>query len=904
MGMWDTIRDWLPFRQRARPVGDQLETGASADEQSARTYWLIRGSIFLVLLGITLAAFPRGDVYEQTVEVGDTWRQQTLVAPFNFPIYKDEDSVRAERQAARENTPPYYAAMLDANDQVAANRDAVQAQLEDVFDAYASFRYHEMQEEDETAEEDSLAYQSLRQEIELDLSDEQWEALLEDYVARLDGLDDAARPTRGPPTGSRLDDQLLTQSIQISQQLLNVGVLDQPRDSVRTDELIVRNEADRTQRRVAVDNLYGIEEARSFARDEFEEQYPDDPLLADLGYVLFDAIFEPSLRYMTDETARERERRADQVSAIEGGVEQGEIIISQGERVTEDIKRQLVSLERVQAERQAGTIIWRQFSGEFLLVLSVLAILFSYMFFLRRKEIFDDDQGLFIIFLILGSVLALFGVVVRLPWLSLYVVPVAVASVLLTIIFDSRIALVSTLTLAAAGGAMLTLDLEFTLATFVAGMAGIFSVRDIKNRGQFFVTAVIVFGGYAAVLLGSWLYLGGPFESFGRDLVYAAVGAAFVVTAYILLWIIERVFSVTTDLTLLELSDTNLPLLKELSLRAPGTFSHSLQVANLAEGAADRVGAHALLTRVGALYHDIGKMLKPEYYVENQRAGHNPHDQLKPRMSALIIASHVKEGVEMGREYGLPRPVLKFTATHHGTSRIEYFYQKAVEAEEDPSRILESEFRYPGPRPDSKETGILLLADSVEAASRSLDNPTHGRLKSLIDVIFSEHIEDGQLDNTDLTFRDLRHIKETFLSHLTGIYHVRIKYPDQEEEPDQELEEKDTPGEGVLQLEVRDMSVDNGISVVQTENPWIPQAPDVDLDTLRKVDGVHDPKAPRPQLAKMSPHHQREEAPDESSANNGSSPAEDGSPESSGTNVPEDGGASRPDSKADPDGSR
>lgn len=873
MGLWNTIRDWLPFQKEPRPVGDQLETGPPSNERSTTTYWAIRGGIFAILLGITLAAFPRGDAYEHTVEVGDTWRQQTLVAPFNFPVYKDEDSVRTEREEARRNTPPYFAAVLDAEEQMQTRRDSLQQRLEEVFDTYASFQYHQLQEDDEAATEDSLRYVELREETDIGLTDNQWELLLDDYVARLDGLSDTVSPTRGPPEGPRLDQQLLDEAYGFGVQLHSVGVMELPHDSILTEEIIIRNEEDRTQRRVSKDNLYGYDEAFDLARERLQDQF-DDSEHVELATAFFEEIFRPSLDYLREETHRERERRAEQVSAIRGGVEQGEIIISQGERVSEEVRQKLISLERVQAERMATTILWRQFSGELLLSLAILSILFSYLFVLRREDIFDSDQSLLIVALLLGGIIALFGVVVRFPWISLYVVPVTVASVLLTIIFDSRIALISTLTLAAMGGAMLTLDLEFTLATFIAGLAGIFSVRDIKNRGQFFVTAVIVFVGYAVVLAGSWLYLGGPFENFGRDLIFVGISAAFVVTAYILLWIFERLFNVTTDLTLLELSDTNLPLLKELSLRAPGTFNHSLQVANLAEAAADRVGAHVLLTRVGALYHDIGKMLKPEYYVENQQAGNNPHDQLKPRMSALIIASHVKEGVEMGKEYGLPRPVLKFTGTHHGTSRIEYFYQKAVEQAEDPSKVLESEFRYPGPRPDSKETGILLLADSVEAASRSLDEPTHGRLKSLIDVIFSEYIEDGQLDNTDLTFRDLRIIKETFLSMLTGIYHVRIKYPDRGKDKEVEIEEEDPLVQGVYELDDKS-ALENGISVVKAENPWIPQAPDIDMDQLRKLSGVHDPKAPRPRLAEVSPHQTFEVE------ERGASPTdEDDSPES------------------------
>ena len=361
----------------------------------------------------------------------------------------------------------------------------------------------------------------------------------------------------------------------------------------------------------------------------------------------------------------------------------------------------------------------------------------------------------------------------------MYAVPVAIVSVVLTVVFDSRVGLFGTLTLALIGGLLLGYDFEFTFATLFGGTLGVFSVRDIKNRGQFFLSAGLVFTGYVVVMGATWLFLDSSAGLLGSDLLMAGINSFLLIIAYPLLWIFERAFDITTDLTLLELSDTNRPLLKELSLRAPGTFNHSLQVANLAEAAAAAIGANALLTRVGALYHDIGKMLKPEYFVENQRPGHNPHDQLKPRMSALIIASHVKEGLEMGRQHKLPRLVLDFIPMHHGTTRIEFFYRRALDEQaDDSSPILESEFRYPGPQPATKETGILMLADGVEAASRSLTDPTHKRLEALIDLIFNQRIDDGQLEETNLTFRDLKQIKETFLSLLLGIYHIRVKYPE------------------------------------------------------------------------------------------------------------------------------
>jgi hypothetical protein len=250
------------------------------------------------------------------------------------------------------------------------------------------------------------------------------------------------------------------------------------------------------------------------------------------------------------------------------------------------------------------------------------------------------------------------------------------------------------------------------------------------------------------------------------------------------------------------------------------------------------------------LYHDIGKMQKAEYFVENQRAGSNPHNNLKPKMSALIIANHVKKGLELAKENNLPERVVNFIPTHHGTARIEYFYRKAVE-QTDPNDppILESEFRYPGPRPNSKETGILMLADSIEAASRSLDDPTHNRLKSLIDLIFKERIEDGQLDNTDLTFRDLRQIKDKFLQMLMGIYHVRVKYPDQDEESTEETQ-------SVVALP-DDVGPDTYETVsILWENDVIgtPEQ-SVSAEQLRSLPGVRETRAPRPDVAEASPHH-------------------------------------------------
>lgn len=862
-------------RRKPRPVGNDLETGDRSEEKPAWQRWLLRGGLFLVLVVLTVAAFPRGDFYEYTVEVGDTWRQSTLTAPFNFPVYLNQERVEARRDTVRENTPPYFRQMLNAPQQLTQNEDTLHRQLNRTLESYASYRYHKQLGERQAARRDSTEYIRRRRNTLVTLSDSQWDYLANQYFQE---VQDLTAPNRqgGMDEEPQLHERLLSAAFEVGSQLLSAGVMDRARDSILTQEIIIRNEQEQTQRTVSKDNLYGLNEAFDYAEGQLAQRLGENREHSRIAFALFQAIFEPSLLYQREATIQERDRRARNVTAIQGGMEEGEPIVRKGERVTPEIKRKLTSLERAKNERLGADIVWWKLSGEVLFTLLGFGFFFFYLYLLRPK-IWGEDRDLVLISVILGFIILLFGIVIRAPW-SMYVVPVALASVLFTIVFNSRIALIGTLLLAFTGGQMMGLDLEYTLATFFAGAFGIFSVRDIKNRGQFFVSGGLVFVGYLLVLSATWLYMDLPLGRVAPDLAYAAIASAITITSSLFLWGLERMFDITTDLTLLELSDTNRPLLKELSLRAPGSFNHSLQVANLAEAAADRIGAHTLLTRVGALYHDIGKMKKPEYFVENQRSTSNPHDELKPRMSALIIASHVKEGIEMAREHGLPEQVLKFIPMHHGTARIEYFYRKAMSRsdEEDPD-ILESEFRYPGPKPNSKETGILMLADSIEAASRSLDDPSPRRLENLIELIFSERIDDGQLDNTELTFQDLRLIKDIFLKMLLGIYHVRVKYPDQEEEAEE-------PDLEVVSLRAERPHVN--VSVVHDLDAW------EKLDRLEDEDRLRSPKEPRPQLADASPHSRTEHAEDGEQYEGGEEESEEeasSTTESPATDSPEDG---------------
>jgi putative nucleotidyltransferase with HDIG domain len=323
---------------------------------------------------------------------------------------------------------------------------------------------------------------------------------------------------------------------------------------------------------------------------------------------------------------------------------------------------------------------------------------------------------------------------------------------------------------------------DFTVVVFslASGVVGALAAPQFTIRSAIGRIGGIVGLTNLVVMLILELYRGLPElpESMALAAVSAIVGGPLAVgIASSLLPALEGAFGITTDIRLLELSNQNLPLLKRLSLEAPGTYQHSLAVGNLAEAGADTIGANALLLRVCAYYHDVGKLVKPDYFVENQR-GINPHDSLSPSMSSLVIMSHVKEGLELATRAKLPLPIRQGVATHHGTKLIRYFYEKALtQADPGMGEIRESDYRYPGPRPHTKELGILLLADAVEAAARTIEQPTPGRIQGMIGKIFANVVEDGQLDDCDLTFSELDKIASSFLWVLTNMYHHRIDYP-------------------------------------------------------------------------------------------------------------------------------
>lgn len=507
-----------------------------------------------------------------------------------------------------------------------------------------------------------------------------------------------------------------------------------------------------------------------------------DPVLADQLRLFGTRKFQPNIVYDAVATASAKVKLLEAVSETTGLVQQGEMIVSKGSLVYEDTYRKINSLEKeIGAQSYEGWQRWWSLLGQALLVAMIMGLLVAYLFFFR-KGLFDDTRRLAVVLLNIVLVVALFSLATKKAIPSVYLIPFCVLPILTRALFDGWLAMMVTLVATLLTSFFSGYASEFMVLQLAAGMAAIFTLISIRNRSQFYLSSGIVFLVYALGYTAYTLVNKGDF----RELIplyygYFAVNAILTLIASPLLFGYEKIFGFVSDVTLMELGDTNNPLLRRLSYEAPGTFQHTLQVANLAEAAIFEIGGNALLVRVGALYHDIGKLTNPVYFIENQHASVNPHDDLPFEESAQIIIGHVLDGVELAKKHRLPEIVVDFIRTHHGDQRVEYFYQSQIRSFPE-LEVDEGKFRYPGPKPFSKETAVLMMADSVEAATRSIKHPNAQNISDLVDGIVAKQLQHNQYINADITLRDISKIKKLFKKMLNSIYHVRIEYPGQTQE--------------------------------------------------------------------------------------------------------------------------
>ncbi|MFT4669890.1 MAG: putative nucleotidyltransferase with HDIG domain [Flavobacteriaceae bacterium] len=474
------------------------------------------------------------------------------------------------------------------------------------------------------------------------------------------------------------------------------------------------------------------------------------------------------------ETAQDSEINA--INPNQGVIEKGGRIIAKGEVVEGDKFRILNSLK---SEYQSQ--VWSKSNFYWLLIgYSLLVSLVFLMLFLflkkYRLDIFNNNTKVTFIFVNVFLMVLLTTIVVKLDAKYVYVVPLCILPLILKAFFDPRLGLfVHVLTILLLGFVVPN-SFEYMFLQIIAGIVTILTVSELYKRANLFIsvgqiTLIYIIGYFAFYLIQEGNIQEIEWETFG----YFVLCGLATLFAHPLIYLYEKIFGLVSDVSLLELSDTNTKLLKELSNKAPGTFHHSLNVANLAEAAANEIGANSMLVRVGALYHDVGKMANPTYFTENQANSINSHDELDPKESAQIIINHVIIGIEIARKNNLPDRIIDFIRTHHGTSLVYYFYKKEREIRGDTNP---EDFKYPGPIPFSKETAILMMADSVEAASKSIKDPTSIKIESYVEKIIDSQMEQGQFLNSDITFKEIQRIKKVLKKKLNNMYHLRVEYPE------------------------------------------------------------------------------------------------------------------------------
>jgi putative nucleotidyltransferase with HDIG domain len=668
--------------------------------------------LFSASILLIVLLFPKQTRFAFEYQKERPWLYADLIAPFDFAILKSEEDLEKERQEVMEGFKPFF------------TRDA-------------------------------------------EMADKRVVAFVEEF-------NQAWKKKYAENEGAKRQ-----QNLEASQQILDTifrrGIITfegVPDNLSQTPE--VRLIEGRTATLHKADEFFSMREAFLWVSQQLEEKPGiDKALLLPLmeNAMAFNIVFD--LQY----TEMWRKDALEQIAPSRGMVQQGEKIISRGEVVSAEKYRLLESFKAESQKQtgQASTAILL-IAGQLLLV-SISIIVLALFLYLFRREVFFDNRRVFLILLSILFMVFITTQVIKLNVDLLFLIPVCIVPVLIRSFFDNRLALYIHIIAIIIIGFLVPNSFDFVFLQFIAGIVANFSMVNLRRRSQLFFTVLLIFLTYSAVYFGLTMAQTGSLNNL-EWISFAYFGGAALLTlfAYPLIFLFERIFALPTDFSLLELADTNNRLLRELNLNAPGTFQHSLQVANLAEEAIFYIGGNALLTRTGALYHDIGKMSDPMFFTENQITGFNPHDDIPREESAKIIINHVIEGIEMARKNNLPEYIIDFIRTHHGTTTARYFY--SMHKKENPDEDIDIKaFTYPGPRPFSKETAVVMMADSVEAASRSLRKPDEKSISELVDKIIDTQIKENQFDNANITFKEITSIKKLFKRRLMNIFHVRIAYP-------------------------------------------------------------------------------------------------------------------------------
>jgi putative nucleotidyltransferase with HDIG domain len=711
---------------------------------------VFRAVLALVTISVIVFLFPLSSLYQPSgpPAVGAI-ADEEIIAPFTFPILKSKEELEEDRKLVLANLPVILDFYPEKGDSVTASVRRFLAQADSV-------------------NKSSPVPESRRRDFRLLFPYLEEEGIF--LLSLNQGLD---------RFGSNL--------IAILKELYQVGMVEDIQDlpfSESGDAMIISKSekaADSTKlsRMLTKDEILDLSRAKERLLSLAMVVFEDDQLTVKALYEVGSRFLVPNLRLDLEGMETQEQKALRSITNQKGLVLEGETIVGKGQQVTEADLEKLSSLEKFRIETGLKSDPWHflfPLLGRIFFVGSILLGLALFLYFIKRDVFYDNSKLLMISSIFILQMVIAYLLLFR--WqLSGYLIPITIASMLFTILLDLEVGLISTFVLGVLLGIVNLFDFKLALISIVAGTLACYSVKEVTHRFRFYRPMLYISFAYVVfIYFAESLRLSSPaavLSLCGYGLFNGFISPILTIG---LLPIFESIFDVSTDITLLELSDLNRPLLKRLALEAPGTYHHSIIVANLAEAAAKAIGANVLLARVGAYYHDLGKIEKPEYFVENQTGSRNKHEKLTPSMSALILESHVKEGVEMAREANLPKNVVDFIQEHHGTTLMSYFYNKALE--QGGTQDLMDEYRYPGPKPRSKETAIAMLADAVEAASRTLDDPKPSRMKSLIKKIVDSKLQAGELADSDLTFRELSAIQQSFLPVLISVFHPRVEYPE------------------------------------------------------------------------------------------------------------------------------
>jgi len=525
---------------------------------------------------------------------------------------------------------------------------------------------------------------------------------------------------------------------------------------------------------ISYKNILKQDQVREFLNSEIKESNLSE-FENELLEVFFNLI-EPNVSFDSEFTQKELQSKLDNISYTRGNIEQGSRVIARGE-VVEGNKYNILRSLKNEYESQ----VWSESNYKWIIVgysvLVALALLMLLLFIRKyREEIFENNVKVTFIFFNILFMVLLTKLVVNFNIDYVYVVPLCILPLTLKAFFDARLGMFTHVITVLLLGFIVPNSYEYMFLQIIAGIVTILTMSELYKRANLFIsvgqiTLVYIISYFAFTVIQE----GNIVDVEAEVLLTFLLGGLATLFVQPLIYIYEKIFGMVSDMSLLELSDTNAKLLKELSEKAPGTFHHSLNVANLAEAAANEINANAMLVRVGALYHDIGKMKNPTYFSENQTSAVNSHDELAPRESAQIITDHVINGIEIAKKHNLPDRVIDFIRTHHGTTTVYFFYMKEKEQNENAAA---EDFRYPGPIPFSKETAILMMCDSVEAASKSLKEPTAGVIDNFVEKIINKQMKEEQFLNANITFKEIQVVKKILKRKLKNIFHLRVEYPE------------------------------------------------------------------------------------------------------------------------------